>query len=362
MSPPAPRVAVLVAIRLASELARGIAEVDPRVELLFEPDLLPPRRYPGDHRGEPDFRRDQAGEARWRELLQRAEVLYGIPGDPGAGVPADTPRALAAVVDGWPRLRWVQATSAGAGEQVRRADLGAEALERVAVTTASGVHARPLAEFCLLGLLAIARDLPGLAADQRARVWPTIRRPVRELSGETVLILGLGHIGLEVARLAKAFGMRTVGLKRTAGGTAPFTDEVHTADKLAALIDQADALVITLPSTPETSGLVDAEVIARMRPSCIVVNVGRGAVVDERALVAALRERRIAGAVLDVFAEEPLPPSSPLWDLPNVLVSPHAAAMSPHEDERIVELFRDNLRRYLAGEPLRNQVRAGEFY
>jgi D-isomer specific 2-hydroxyacid dehydrogenase, NAD binding domain len=168
--------------------------------------------------------------------------------------------------------------------------------------------------------------------------------------------------GLEVARLAKSFGMRTVGLKRSAGGTAPFTDEIHTADKLAALIDQADALVITLPSTPQTSGLVDAEVIARMRPSCIVVNVGRGVVVDEQALVAALRERRIAGAVLDVFAEEPLPPSSPLWDLPNVLVSPHAAALSPHEDERIVELFRGNLRRYLAGEPLHNQVRAGEFY
>jgi glyoxylate/hydroxypyruvate reductase A len=360
--PAAAGVAVLVAVRLADALARGIGETDPRVELLWEPALLPPRRYPGDHRGDPAFRRDRAGEARWGELLERAEILYGIPGDPAAGVPADSPEGLAAVVARCPRLRWVQATSAGAGEQVRLSGLGAEALERVTVTTASGVHAPPLAEFCMLGLLAIAKDLPRLSADQRSRSWPALRRPTRELRGETLFILGLGDIGLEVARLAKAFGMRTVGFKRTAAPPPPCTDEVHTADELPAMIDQADALVITLPGTPQTSGLVGAEVIGRMRPDCILVNVGRGAVVDERALVEALRAHRIAGAVLDVFAHEPLPPSSPLWDLPNVLISPHSSALSPHEDERIVELFRDNLRRYLAAEPLRNVVRPGIFY
>jgi glyoxylate/hydroxypyruvate reductase A len=357
-----PGVAVLVSVRLDDELARTIGEVDPRVELLWEPALLPPRRYPADHRGDPAFGREEAGEARWGELLERAEVLYGIPGDPGAGVPADSPEGLAATLARCPRLRWVQATSAGAGEQVRLAGLEAEALERVAITTASGVHALPLAEFCMLGLLAIAKDLPRLAADQRSRTWPTLRRPTRELRGETLLILGLGEIGLEVARLAKAFGMRTVGFKRTAAAPPPFTDEVHTAGELPAMIDQADALVITLPGTPQTRGLVDAGVIGRMRPGCILVNVGRGAVVDEEALVQALRGRRIAGAVLDVFADEPLPPSSPLWALPNVLISPHAAALSPHEDQRIVELFRDNLRRHLAGEPLRNLVRPEVFY
>jgi len=360
--PATPGVAVLVTVRLAEELAHRIAAVDSRVELLYEPALLPPRRYPGDQRGDPAFHRDEEGEARWRELLQRADVLYGIPGDPRASVPANSAEGLAAAVAHCPRLRWVQATNAGAGEQVRLAGLGAEALEQVTVTTASGVYAVPLAEFCMLGLLAIARDLPRLAADQRSRTWPPMRRPVRELIGETLFILGLGDIGLGVARLAKAFGMRTVGFKQTAAAPPPFTDEVHTSGELAGMIDQADALVITLPSTPQTHGLVDAEMIARMRPGCIVVNVGRGAVVDEEALVAALRERRIAGAVLDVFAHEPLPPSSPLWDLPNVLISPHSSALSPHEDERIVELFRDNLRRHLAGEPLRNAVRPGEYY
>jgi phosphoglycerate dehydrogenase-like enzyme len=360
--PAAPDVPVLVTVRLSEELARSIEAVDPRVELLYEPGLLPPRRYPGDHRGAPAFRRDEAVEARWRELLARAEVLYGIPGDPSAGVPGDSPEGLAVAVAGCPRLRWIQATSAGAGEQVRGAGLEPEALERVTITTASGVHALPLAEFCLFGLLAIAKGLPRLVAGQRSRTWPALRRPTRELHGETLFILGLGAIGLEVARLAKAFGMRTVGFKRTAGEPPPCTDEVHAADKLAATIARADALVITLPGTPETCGLVDAGVIARMRPGCILVNVGRGAVVDEEALVEALCEGRIAGAVLDVLAREPLPPSSPLWDLPNVLISPHTAALSPHEDERIVELFRDNLRRYLSGEPLRNVVRPGVFY
>lgn len=361
--PTGERLCVLLTVRLSEELACSIAAVDDRVELLGERALLPPRRFPGDQRGEPSFRRDEAGEARWRELLARAEVLYGIPGDPPAGVPADSPEGLAAAVSHCPRLRWVQATSAGAGDQVRRAGLDAEALEQVTVTTASGVHALPLAEFCLFGLLAIAKGLPRLAADHRSRTWPALRQPTRELHGETLFILGLGDIGLEVARLAKAFGMRTVGFKRTVGaGSQPFTDEVHTAGDLTTMIDQADALVIALPETPQTRGLVDGEVIGRMRPGCIVVNVGRGSVVDEDALVEALRQGRIAGAVLDVFAEEPLPPSSSLWELPNVLVSPHSAALSPHEDERIVELLRDNLRRYLAGEPLRNVVRPGLFY
>jgi glyoxylate/hydroxypyruvate reductase A len=357
MTPPAGgggQVSVLLAVRLAKELAHGIAAVDPSIELLYEPDLLPPRRYPGDHRGDSSFRRDEAGEARWRELLSRAEVLYGIPGD--------SPEGLAAVVTGYPRVRWIQATAAGAGEQVRRAGLNPEALERVMITTSSGVHALPLAEFCMFGLLAIAKDLPRLAADQRSRAWPPLRRATRELHGETLFILGLGDIGLEVARLAKAFGMRTVGFKRTPGPPPPFTDEVHTAADLASMIDQADALVITLPGTPETERIVDAVVIGHMRPSCIVVNVGRGSVVDEAALTEALRQGRIAGAALDVFAEEPLPASSPLWDLPNVLISPHTAALSQREDERIVELFKDNLRRYLAGEPLRNLVRPGIFY
>jgi phosphoglycerate dehydrogenase-like enzyme len=345
---------VLIASPLEAELAATIQAADPRAEVLFEPDLLPPARYPADHRGDPAFRRDPEAEARWRALLDRAEVLFGVPGDS-----ADD---LAEVVTTLPRVRWVHATSAGAGEQVRTAGLPAEALERVTVTTSSGVHAVPLAEFAILGLLAVAKELPRFVEDQRARAWPEVRRPLRELDGQTLFLVGLGDIGRETARLGKAFGMRTVGFRRTEGPPPEHVDEVHGPRRLAELAGRADAMVVSLPLTDQTAGLIDRAAIEALPPSCIFVNVGRGGVVDEPALVGALRERRIAGAVLDVFATEPLPDSSPLWTLPNVLVTPHAAALSARENERIVELFCDNLRRYLDGRPLRNVVEPGVYY
>jgi phosphoglycerate dehydrogenase-like enzyme len=360
-----PQVRVMIATPLEQELAERVAAADPRVELLFDPTLLPPARYPGDHAGDPAFRRDPDGEARWRAMLDRAEVLFGIPGDSGEalaellGGGADSPGGPTAA------LRWVHATSAGAGEQVRRAGVDRKELERVAVTTSSGVHAVPLAEFAILGLLAIAKDLPGLAAAQQARSWPAVKRPLRELHGQTLVLVGLGDIGREVARLGKALGMRTVGVRRRArssGDLPPSVDEVHAGDRLPELAGRADAMVVSLPLTDQTAGLLDRATIERLPPSCIFVNVGRGGVVDEAALVDALRERRIAGAVLDVFATEPLPPDSPLWTLPNVLVSPHGAALSERENERIVELFVANLHRFLAGEPLTNRVEPGVWY
>jgi glyoxylate/hydroxypyruvate reductase len=348
------RIPVLIASPLEPELAAAIAAAEPRAEVLFEPDLLPPARYPADHRGDPAFRRDADGERRWRALLDRAEVLFGIPGDSADG--------LAEVATGAPNVRWVHATSAGAGELVRRAGLAPEALERVAVTTSSGVHAVPLAEFAVLGMLAMAKELPRLVEDQRARAWPEVHQPLRELRGQTVFLVGLGAIGGETARLAKALGMRTVGFRRTEGPPPEWVDEVHGPEALAELAGGADAMVVSLPLTEETEGLVDRTVIGRLPPGCIFVNVGRGGVVDEPALIEALRDRRIAGAVLDVFATEPLPADSPLWELPNVLVTPHTAALSPHENERIVELFVANLRRYLDGEPLAKRVEPGVFY
>ena len=347
-------VQVLIASPLEAELAAGIQAADPRAEVLFEPDLLPPARFPADHRGDPEFRRDAEGEARWRALLDRAEVLFGVPGDSAGD--------LAAVVTGLPRLRWVHATSAGAGEQVRQAGLPAEALARVAITTSSGVHAVPLAEYAIFGLLAVAKDLPKLLEDQRAKAWPEVRQPFRELSGQTLFLVGLGEIGREVARLGKALGMRTVGFRRTQGPPPEWVDEVHGPQRLAELAGRADAMVVSLPMTDQTAGLIDRATIERLPAGCIFVNVGRGGVVDEPALVDALRDRRIAGAVLDVFATEPLPDDSPLWTLPNVLVTPHAAALSTRENERIAELFVDNLRRYLDGQPLRNVVEPGVYY
>jgi phosphoglycerate dehydrogenase-like enzyme len=156
--------------------------------------------------------------------------------------------------------------------------------------------------------------------------------------------------------------MRTIGLKRRPDAELPHVDELHPSEDLKELVPRADAVVVTLPLTERTEGMVDQEAISLMKPGCVLVNVGRGGVVDEEALIESLENRRIAGAALDVFATEPLPPESPLWDLPNVLISPHTAALAESENERIVELFQKNLRLYLQEQPLFNRVDPQDFY
>jgi phosphoglycerate dehydrogenase-like enzyme len=339
-------VRVTIASPLQAELVAAIRSVDPRVEVAYEPDLLPPTRYACDHRGVDDFRRTPEGERQWRQMLGVAEVLFGIPGD--------SPEGLAEAVRAYPGLRWVQATSAGAGEQVGAAELTEEELGRVIITSAAGVHAGPLAEFALFGLLAFAKDLPRIVADQRAHRWS--HYPMAELSGRTLLIVGLGQIGAEVARLAAALRMRVIGLNRTGTGDYPHVDELARIETLGDCLGEADAIVISVPLTPQTRGLLDAGAIARIKPGATLVNVGRGGVLDEPALIDALREKRLAGAALDVFATEPLGADSPLWDLPNVLLTPHTAGLSERENGRIVSLFVENLRRYLRGEQLLNRV------
>jgi phosphoglycerate dehydrogenase-like enzyme len=349
---PSRTLTVAIATPIDPELVEQIRAVAEGVEVLYEPDLLPTVRYPGDHRGVEGFTRDADGERRWQEMLQSAGVLLGLPGD--------SPEGLAAVVRSNPGLRWVQGTAAGTGEQVKAAGLTSEELERVTFTSASGVHVGPLAEFCLLGLLLFTKGVPRLRTDQQAHHWD--HYPVAELRGSTLLVLGLGAIGTEVARLAKALGMRTIGVNRRGVSDSPHVDETHPPEHLLDLLGVADALVATLPLTEETRGMLDAEAIGRMKPGAILIDAGRGGVIDEPALVVALREKRLKGAALEVFATEPLPTDSPLWDLPNVLISPHTAALSVHENERIDALFIENLRRYLRGDELLSRVDPELFY
>ena len=344
----------MIASPLPAELVQRVADADARVELLYDASVLPAQRWSGDITGDPAFVRAAATERRWAELLARADVLYGIPGNTGAEL-VETLRSA-------PRVRWVQARSAGAGEQLGDAiALDPARLRDVAVTSVSGIHAGPLAEFALLGLLAFAKRLPELARDKAGRAWPDVKPTMRVLAGRTVLVVGLGEIGLEVARLAGAFGMHVVGVRRTAEAV-PGVDEVATPDRLTELAARADALVVTLPLTEATTGLVDRGALAALRPGAVVVNVGRGAVIDEAALVGGLRDGRLAGAALDVFAQEPLPPDSPLWSLDNVILSPHVAARTDDEDANAVALFADNLRRHLDGAPLRNVLDSERLY
>jgi phosphoglycerate dehydrogenase-like enzyme len=332
-------VPVVIATPVEPELVERLRAVDERLQVLFEPELLPPPRYPSDHAGDPSFERTPAQEARFTKLVARAEVLFGYP--------REDPAQIAWAVRTAPNLRFVQAMFAGAGQQLAAAQLPRSDLERIAWTSSAGVHATPLAEWSLFGILALTKGLPRLSADKAARHWD--HYPVDEVRGTTVLVAGLGEIGREVARLAEAFGMRVLSLTRTAGD-------------LDELLPHADSVVITLPLTDETRGLLDRRRLRSMRRGSILVNVGRGAVVDEDALVEALRDGHLRGAALDVFAQEPLPPESPLWELDNVILSPHTAALSRRENERVVELFADNLRRYLDGRDLRSRIRTDLFY
>jgi len=335
-------VRVVIATPLEDELVARLRQVDERLDVGFEADLLPTPRYPSDHAGDERFERTPEQEARFTKLVEGAEVVLGFPGE--------TPGGLAWVVRTARGLRFLQGTFAGAGQQLRAAELTDDELARVAIASTAGIHATPLAEWSMFGILAFTKGLPRLLADKADRNWAE-HYPTQELPGKTLLVVGLGEIGREVARLAEAFGMRVTGVRRSDG-----------PDRLRELVPQADAIVVALPLTDETRGLVDRDLIASMRKGAIFVNVGRGAVVDEDALVEALQSKHLLGAALDVFAEEPLPASSPLWTLDNVIVSPHTAALSVKENERVVERFAENLRRYLAGEELLGRVRTDVFY
>ena len=346
------RITVAVCVPLGLDPARAKQRIEAvgggAVECRFDRALLPPQRFVADHRGADGFVRDRESERRWRGLLAQADVALGIPGDDADG--------LRGLVEFAPRLRWVQGTAAGTGEQVIGAGLAEDVLARITFTSTAGVHAVPLAEFALFGLLSFAKDADVLAALGRTHEWGT-RWPMRRLHGSSVLVLGLGGIGREVARLCAALGCRVTGVRRQPDGSVPEgVSAVASLTDLDELLPAADSVVVTLPGTTETAGLLDARRLALLPAHAVVVNVGRGSVIDSAALAARLDARGLRGAVLDVADEEPLPAASPLWGRPNVIISPHTAALTADEDERIVELFTDNLRRCLTGSPLVNVV------
>lgn len=247
-------------------------------------------------------------------------------------------------------LRWLHSFSAGVDDPFFRTlqDRG------VRLTTSSGAHAVPIAHTVMLYLLALTRNLPGWLRDQADRRWAP--RPIDDLQGKTLGIVGLGPIGIEVARLGLAFGMDVVGVRRTPRGDEPC--ETWPMDRLDELWPRVDALVLAVPLTDDTRHLLDAHALTRLKPGALLVNVARGEVVDEPALVEALASGRLGGAGLDVFEQEPLPPESPLWSLPNVIVTPHSSGTHPGNEDRATAIFLENLDRYLRGARLRNEVSA----
>jgi phosphoglycerate dehydrogenase-like enzyme len=247
-----------------------------------------------------------------------------------------------------PNLRWLHSMSAGVDSPVFSMFLD----RGVRLTTSSGAGAPPIAETVMLYLLALSRDMPRWFRAQAAHDWSG--RPFRELAGQRLVVAGYGPIGREVVRLAQAFGMEPVIVRRSRHGDEPCP--VRLLDDLAGAVADADAVVVALPLADSTAGIVSARVIAAMSAHAVFVNVGRGELVDQSALTDALVGGRLAGAGLDVFTTEPLPAEDPLWDLPNVIISPHTSGASDGTARRVDEIFLDNLRRFVRDEPLRFEV------
>ena len=268
-----------------------------------------------------------------------------------------------------PRLRWVQLDTSGV-DHVRTTPLWQT---DVAITTLNGVAPSNMAEFALMMMLAFGHRLRLMVDLQRGHSWPTYQERwdwfmPSELRGATVGIVGYGSIGRQIGRLAHAFGMRVLAVRRSgaserqtyripalAGTVEPEPDRVYLPNELTEMLPECDYVVLIVPYTPDSHHMIDERALRAMKPSAVLVNIARGGVVEESALIRALQEGWIAGAALDVFDEEPLPPDSPLWAMKNVIISPHVAGFTPHYHERVMGIFAENLRRFLADEPLLNR-------
>ncbi|MGZ3609308.1 MAG: D-2-hydroxyacid dehydrogenase [Ktedonobacteraceae bacterium] len=264
-----------------------------------------------------------------------------------------------------PKLRWVQFPGAGVDSLATTGLLDAKS--GVIVTTAAGIHAETISEYVFGSMLMFNWNWPQMVRLQDNHVWARsatwYHLGGRELAGQTLGIIGLGHIGRRIAQLAQAFGMQVIGMRRSISSEQePDVDQSFLPEELHELLRMCDYVVISVPLTRETEKLIGEDELRIMRSNAYVVNIARGRVIDEQALIRALREGWIAGAGLDVTEEEPLPSESPLYSMPNVILTPHISGNSTHYDTRLATLFADNLKRYRSGQQLQNQYEPSRGY
>lgn len=326
-------VRVVVAMDFSDEILAQLRAISPRLQI--------ERHHPN------------VPDSAWAE----AEVIYATTRFPD---PAQAPR-----------LRWIQTHSAGIDHVAKQPIYKAEDVD---ITTASGVHAVQMSEFSLMMMLAFSYQLPLALEYQKKIEWPEKAHKIfvpRELRGQTLGIIGYGTIGRELARQANALGMTVLASKRdvknpadtdgyseagTGDPSGSIPARLYPPEALASMVAECDFLVSTLPMTEANRHIISESVINAMKKTAVLVNVGRGGVIDEAALISALAAKKIAGAALDVFEEEPLPPTSPLWNLDNVILTPHISGNSVRYHEKAAALFAENLQRYLEKRPLLNKV------
>lgn len=341
-------IAVVITTRLDGGLVDGLRRRHPNISFTYPEELLPVPRYSGEHRFAEVGDEDVA--LRWRELLESAEVLFDF-----------GPAAFHQRLFELENLRWIQATSAGVGQFVHR--IGLDSNPAITVTTASGVHGAALAEFVAMALIYFSRDMPVIEAGRKQRHWQ--RRCGRLIAGQEIAVVGMGGVGREIARLLGLLGGHVTGVVRdeadhSAGDLG--VERVVGLAELDSVLRTVDAVVLAVPHTEATEDLLSASRIAMLRPDAVVINVARGAVVDEGALTEALLSERLRGAALDVFRTEPLPRDSPLWACDRVLVTPHSMSTVEGENQRLCDLFSENLARYESGRPLVNVLDPRRMY
>jgi phosphoglycerate dehydrogenase-like enzyme len=342
---------VTLAIPVVDNLRQKIESVDPRLNVVSlsraqrhvyrEGRPLWPGYYDPPAGSRPDEESEKEATKALAATLAVTQVVFTNP-----IIPSD-------IADRSPNLRWLQLTSAG----VDRLLDSPLVRSGVTVTTASGIHAVTISEYVLGAMLAFAKGFTRAVRSQQESQWSPYGP--QELEGQTVGIVGMGAIGSRVAELSHAFGMRVLAIRRSVDQRTPGegpVDELLPTSDLPYLLGESDYVVLAMPLTPESTKLIGEAELRSMKQSAVLVNIARGAVIDEPVLIRAMKEHWIAGAALDVFEKEPLPSDSELWGLENVLLTPHISGGTPKYMERAVGLFCENLRRYLAGETLRNVV------
>jgi phosphoglycerate dehydrogenase-like enzyme len=345
------RLSVAICQPLTQAQVDRMATAEPRLDITFRPDLLPPLQEPGDINGDLSWRRDAAQEAEFQKLFSETQVLYGLPNS--------SPNGLRKAVAANHNLVWVHTLIAGGGGLVKQANLDPADLDRIIFTTAAGAHIGPLAEYAVWGVLCGAKDLPGLQAAQRAHIWEP-RHAVHQISEMTIAVVGLGRIGRLVCQRFVELGATVLGVNRSIKDVPGV--EVHQDADLIDVCSRADAIVNCLPDAVGTEKLISREALAALHHGATIVSLGRGTCVDQEAMTEFLVSGQLGFAALDVFEHEPLPTDSPLWDLPNVLISPHTIAVSTHESDRVLDIFLQNATALLDGQPMPNLMNKQLFY
>lgn len=325
--------ALIVSHRCHAEFGAELAAIVARLKLPHEVVALP---------ADKDARLSDADVARGEIAFYSQDL------NPSHG------RQFFSAVRKGPNMKWIHVFNIGVDHPIYT-----EMLERgVHVTTSAGTTAQPISQTALTGMLMLSRGFPHWLKAQAECRWDPLRLQLspRDLPGQTVLVYGMGGIGAEFARLAKALGMRVIGVRRSPIKAGDLVDEMHMPDQLDALLPRADWLMLASPLTPETRKLINAERLALLPKGAYILNISRGEVIDEAAMIAALQSGHLAGAYLDVFEQEPLPTESPLWNLPNVIVTPHNSTSSNGNERRVFDCFTSILEQFKNGGPMTNEV------